>query len=127
MLVVPSEEIRVAVAQLGARMHYAVPQFLHEHGLLGEMYTDMYIKDNFATKILNASQKLLSSSLLRKMLDRKCSIPDADIKSFPYLGLKFNIIRRMAIDSSTASLTTLKIGKMFNNAIIKHGGFNSQA
>ena len=34
---------RIIVAQLGARMHYAVPKVFHQAGLLDRLYTDLYI------------------------------------------------------------------------------------
>jgi len=32
----------ISVAQLGARMHYAVPRLLQNHGMLKEFFTDFW-------------------------------------------------------------------------------------
>ena len=34
---------QVIVAQIGARMHYAVPVLLHRAGMLAHFYTDAYV------------------------------------------------------------------------------------
>jgi hypothetical protein len=36
-------DARFIVAQLGARMHYAVPRIFHEAGILERLYTDSYV------------------------------------------------------------------------------------
>jgi glycosyltransferase involved in cell wall biosynthesis len=56
----------IDVAQLGARMHYAVPEILFNNGYLNNFYTDLYNKGLSSSLIKNSKSKYLSSLRNRK-------------------------------------------------------------
>jgi glycosyltransferase involved in cell wall biosynthesis len=57
---------RVAVAQLGARMHYAVPAILHRAGMLEGLYTDLCAEVGW----VRAARRLLPNRLLPQSVQR---------------------------------------------------------
>ncbi|MEI6078323.1 MAG: hypothetical protein WCS94_22280, partial [Verrucomicrobiota bacterium] len=52
---------RIIVAQLGARMHYAVPKVFHQAGLLERLYTDLFIPSG------SLSARLIDELLPRRL------------------------------------------------------------
>lgn len=77
--------MKIAVAQLGARMHYAVPEILDSNGLLTQFYTDIYSKS-----LIKSLGKQFSSSLFSKLNNRKSQLlNDHSIKHYPLMGLSY--------------------------------------
>lgn len=128
---------RVAVAQLGARMHYAVPRLLHEAGLLTRLFTDSYAGDK--PRLAAACRALPEAwrpGAVRRWLGRsEPSLPAGKITSFELLGLAF--ARRKARAGGTEALFRVweEEAARFNAAILKRGlgeaeavwGFSSAA
>ncbi len=76
------------VAQLGARMHYAVPRILHDANLLDQLYTDICIGDRLAA-VVSADPMHLIPAAFRRLKDRHpVGIPPNRITSFPLLGFR---------------------------------------
>ncbi len=80
--------LRVAVAMLGARRHYAVPRVLHSAGLLECFLTDFHSD----TGLLNFVRLVLRDPIrpdgLARLLERETpDIPGSRIRSFPCFGL----------------------------------------
>jgi hypothetical protein len=64
--------MRIAVAQLGARMHYALPLIFHEAGMLQRFYTDAYIGNKpWLERALGMVPAPLRSPGASRLLDRK--------------------------------------------------------
>lgn len=76
----------VAVAQLGARRHYAVPEALQAAGVLDTLLTDLYATSPW----LRLGAKLLrSTSESARLLGRESAgIPHATVRQFPVFGLR---------------------------------------
>jgi glycosyltransferase involved in cell wall biosynthesis len=99
----------VAVAQLGARMHYAVPRIFQSAGLLERLYTD------FAG------------------FSRRPGIPARRVTHFPTLGIGYAMSLRLARSESARYRCWLGAGRRFCASILSHGlgaatavyGFNS--
>ncbi len=79
----------IAVVQLGARMHYAVPRILHSAGLLDCLYTDICGSRGWP-RLAKLLPRQWRPSKIRKLLDRSpAGIPANRIASFPGVGLRY--------------------------------------
>ena len=112
---------KVCVAQLGARMHYAVPRILNNSSQLERLYTDIY-----AASYLKAFE-LLPKSLMPKGLKRLLGripdgIPSSQITSFPKFGLDYSRRLVKARGVSEKNQHFLWAGKYFCDLILR-GGF----
>src|SRR5947208_1758771 len=77
------------VAQLGARMHYAVARILHEAGQLKHFHTDICASKGWIS-ILNSVPRSLRSDSLRRLLDRKPrGIPSELVTAHTLFGLEY--------------------------------------
>lgn len=66
------ENIRILVAQLGARRHYQQPALLEEWKLLDTFYTDFYFRyNNIAHLIHNSALYKHFPQSLRRVLERR--------------------------------------------------------
>jgi glycosyltransferase involved in cell wall biosynthesis len=85
---------KVIVAQLGARMHYAVPAILHRAGMLAHFYTDAYVGPGSAWYLPARAARLLPEAWrpapLKRLLDRReDSLPPEKVTAFNLLGLAY--------------------------------------
>jgi glycosyltransferase involved in cell wall biosynthesis len=82
------EQPRVAVAQIGARMHYAVPRILESAGLLYRFYTDIYADSGALKYFRRFVPRSLMPSSLKSLVDRTVdAVPNRKIESFLFFGL----------------------------------------
>jgi glycosyltransferase involved in cell wall biosynthesis len=84
---------RVTVAQLGARMHYAIPAILQEAGMLEHFYSDAYVGKGSNLRYLLKMASLFPRSYwpmgLHRLSGRKeDKIPAKKITAFNLFGLK---------------------------------------
>ena len=112
----------ISVAQLGARMHYAVPRILHEHGLLERFYTDLHSKN----AVLDAARELpsfLFPSSVESLLDRvPRGVPRRKITSFPGLGLAYVLRRKTARSGRALQNAHFWMGQAFNQKVVRSEG-----
>jgi hypothetical protein len=89
---------RFIVAQLGARMHYAVPRIFHDAGVLERLYTDSYLGNKpWLERALGVMPAFLRSGGAGRLLGRKdVGIPPAKVTSFDAFGLQYARARRRA-------------------------------
>lgn len=118
---------RVSVAQLGSRMHFAVPKILYASGQLDRFYSDFCSAKGWPAimKYLPAS---LRSNALERLIGRAPEgIPSSMITAFNSFGWKYAMQRRHA--STPAELTEIFLwaGKRFCELIIERGLENSSA
>jgi glycosyltransferase involved in cell wall biosynthesis len=110
----------VIVAQLGARMHYAVPAILQKSGMLEQFYTDIY-----APRLPRALQALASRygpPSFRRWLGRiPVDIPDEKITSFGAMGLEYNWRFRRGVSRGSATAAFLWAGEEFCRRIVHRG------
>ena len=109
------------VAQLGARMHYAVPRMLHEQGMLEHFYTDIC-----AVKGLPRALKWIPETLrpapVKRLLGRvPHGVPKARISAFTDFGREY--ARRRVHSASPAHTTAAHLwaGKTFCERVIERG------
>jgi len=113
----------VAVAQLGARHHYAVPRALHEEGILERFYTDGYSGNKpILRAVASFVDRFYPTDFVKRWLARsEPALPQSKVTSFEHLGLAYSYARRSASDSVSLSRTFAKYGKAFNEAVLHYG------
>lgn len=79
--------MKIALLQDGARLHYAVPIALQRAGLLGRVFTDLYARPGFLTRILARALPAIAGRHAAE-LDR------ADIHTKPFLTLRSRLDRK---------------------------------
>jgi hypothetical protein len=95
------------VAQIGARMHYAVPRILHDAGMLERLYTDSYLGNKpWLQRALGLMPAPLRSGGASRLLGRKEErIPPVKVTSFDAFGLEYARAQRRA--KGTAELARI--------------------
>jgi glycosyltransferase involved in cell wall biosynthesis len=110
----------VIVAQLGARMHYAVPAILQRAGMLERLYTDIYAPR--LPKPLGALASRYGPPSFRRWLGRlPVDIPEEKISSFDAMGLEYKWRQRRANSPGSATAAYLWAGREFCRRIIHRG------
>lgn len=104
----------VVVAQLGARMHYAVSLMFYEAGLLQRFYTDYWHDNrNFVIKII---LEWLSDRVKARNLDQ---IPASKVTDFLQLSIEYSRALSKAEDREDETATFLKYGRIFGKLCAK--------
>ena len=93
-MVLENNKPQVMVAQMGARMHYAVPLILHRAGMLAQFFTDTYVGPG---SILHFFQKLSSwvpepikPLAVKRLLGRNAQgLPAEKVTAFNLLGVRY--------------------------------------
>jgi glycosyltransferase involved in cell wall biosynthesis len=114
---------KVAVAMLGARMHYAVPRILNDAGLLERFFTDSYVGNKPVLEhALAALPAGLRSTATRRLAGRhETSIPGTLVTSFDWLGFRYALARRRARDGGARADVYERFNMRFNHAVLRHG------
>jgi glycosyltransferase involved in cell wall biosynthesis len=81
--------MKFVVAQLGARMHYAVPRILNKAGMLERLYTDVCASNGWPQVFRYLPQSLLSPALRRLAGRIPHGVPTHLISSFPLFGIAY--------------------------------------
>lgn len=114
--------LKVSVAILGARMHYAIPRILSNLGILCYVYTDLYIGNK--PRLLRSLAKLskfLRVKGLDRILGRSEDLPPERVVSFDFLGIAYAIRRRLAQSNSQSVEIFERYGKKFNRHVLRAG------
>jgi glycosyltransferase involved in cell wall biosynthesis len=112
---------RIIVAQLGARMHYAVPRMLHSAGMLDHFYTDICAVKGWPRFIRYIPESLQSRGLKRLIGRQPIGIPPEKITAFNSLGLTYAISRLKKNTSNDLIQMYILVGKRFCREIIAKG------
>jgi hypothetical protein len=110
-----------AVAQLGSRMHYAVPRILHEHGILERLYTDVCSVQGWPHMLRRLPHRICPSALARLSDRVPGSVPASAIASFPGFGLRYAWKRASIRSPREHTATHLWAGSVFCEAVIRAG------
>jgi len=116
-----SRPLKIAVAQLGARMHYAVPVLLDRAGMLEHFYTDAFA----GTVLLKAARAIppaIRPAAVKRLLGRSCAITPGSVTSFFSFGVSYRWRQRTAQTTSDLTAAYLWAGEQFNRLIIRSGG-----
>jgi glycosyltransferase involved in cell wall biosynthesis len=110
-----------AVAQLGARMHYAVPRILHDAGQLARLFTDLCVSSEWLRRC-EAFPASLQPDGLRRLCGRAPKdVPPNRITAFNLLGLRYAQRRRRAHSRRDFIRAFLWAGRSFCEKVVKHG------
>ena len=116
----------VVVAQLGARMHYAVPAILARANMLERLYTDTYAPRAIRSVLKGASR--LGPASLRRWLGRvPADIPEDKIVSFGGMGLEYYWRQRSVESAKSPIAAHLWVGEEFCRRIISRGLGNADS
>ncbi len=118
--------MKFIVAQLGARMHYAVPRILYAAGMLQRLYTDACAVKGFP-RFLKVIPPRVRPLPLRRLMGRvPHGIPPETITAFTSFGLKYEKRRRNVKNPGEAMAAHLWAGRSFCERVIAAGGFQGQ-
>lgn len=115
----------VVVAQLGARMHYAVPAILEREGLLERLYTDICAPRRLRP-VLKVAARVGPPSLRRWLGRVPAGVPSEKIVSFDALGLEY-YKRRNAATPGAPTAANLWVGPQFCRRVIQCGLGNASS
>jgi glycosyltransferase involved in cell wall biosynthesis len=108
----------VSVAQLGARMHYAVPRLLEESGRLRRLFTDLCSNSGWPA-LTRAVPRFLLPGPLRRVRDRRApGVPARRVTAFPLFGLAYARRRAAAADAAARHELFLWAGREFARRIL---------
>lgn len=111
-----------AVAQLGARMHYAVARILHGAGRLERLFTDLCATTGWPALLRGSLPRALQPPPLARMLSRvPVGIPPERISSFPGLGLGYALRRAFDPRRAEVNPTDLWAARAFTERIRREG------
>ena len=129
--------MRIAVAQLGARRHYAVPWLLHELGLLERLFTDSYIGNKrWLEGALQAMPRAWRPGGVDRWLARtEPRLPPEKVTSFELFGLWRTQCEARIQSSRERALFFAERNRLFNERVLRRGlgsadmvwGFNGEA
>ena len=105
----------ISVAQLGARMHYAVPRVFYQSGMLKRLYTDFYMNRKTAASF---PYKLFKRIEERSHIE---DIPPSKVKAFNLFGINYALKLRLSRTPTQKTATYLWGGQRFCELVIKHG------
>lgn len=114
-----AEELSYVVALLGARMHYAVPRLLHEHGILARLYVDVCATYSLPRLLGLFSTGLLPSRLRRLRARVPAGVPRRIITAFTRFGLDYQQRRIQARSESEMTAVHLWAGESFCRLILE--------
>lgn len=113
---------RIAVAQIGARLHYAIPRMLESAGMLDHLYLDTTAVIG-PLRLLNLVPPGFRPGAVRRLLERVPSgVPTERITAFQRFGIEY--VRRVARAQDTAARvdTSLWAGETFCRLVIERMG-----
>ncbi len=110
------------VAQLGARMHYAVPHILHEAGMLTMLHTDICGVKGWPAILRKIVPARLQPKGLQRLLGRvPKGIPSAKIQAYSSFGWEYAKRRQSTRSLAETTAAHLWAGETFNRLITMHG------
>lgn len=112
---------RFIVAQLGARMHYAVPRIMAAEGMLERLYTDICGKTGWS-RLLGRVPLARRNGFVRRFLDREpAGIPRGSVQTFSSFGLSYAWRRWHATSPSELTAIHLWAGRRFSELVVRRG------
>lgn len=113
------------VAQLGARMHYAVPRILASAGNLTSFHTDITATHGWAAALVSVVPRKFQPSALKGLAGRVPEgVPRVLIKDYPMAGLRWHLALQRAGEKDRTALY-MRIGKEFCQLILNSDGLKA--
>ncbi len=114
----------INVAQLGARMHYAVPRILQNAGMLNRLYTDACAAKGVPRFLRQLLPKSLAPASLQRLFDRRPrEIPPSQITAFTTLGVRRFVKRRRGDSLTEQTARYLWAGREFGRRVVENTHF----
>jgi glycosyltransferase involved in cell wall biosynthesis len=108
----------VIVAQLGARMHYAVPVMFQQAGLLKHFYTDLWF--DHLPSLAQAGIKSIPHKGLQRFISRRHpSLPNEKVSAYTPAGLRYAQQLRSARSREEETRLFLNMGKKFADWVLQ--------
>ena len=129
-----TQALRVLVAQLGARMHYAVPRAFWREQALERVVTDVTAATGNLERVLNALPRAWIPDKLERLRQRRIEdVPPAQVESCVMLALRYGWSLSRARSEEERTRAHLRAGDQLGRAIASVGlgcanavyGFNS--
>ncbi len=113
--------MKISVAMIGSRNHYAIPVILSKAGLLEKFYIDSYMGNKpLLESVLRLILRVYNKNFIKKWLTRKHNgINPNKVKSNEILGIKYAIERKRASDYAELEKIFVKFNAEFCNWIIR--------
>lgn len=111
---------KVAVAQLGARRHYAVPRALYVAGILHEFHTDLFMSPSAARCVQFCGRIIGSPSAISRLSGRSADgIPSSYVVSYSWLAV-YSRLRNLGVSRIGQSASDwLWLGECFAKNVSK--------
>ena len=110
------------VAQLGARMHYAVPRIIHEAGMLERFFTDISALHNGFPLLDCLPAHFRPQRLNRLMSRRPVGLPHERVRAFPLLGMEYQQRQAAARTADEMTRVFIWMGRKFAESVLKTAG-----
>lgn len=118
----------ITVAQLGARMHYAVPRIFNEAGMLSMFHTDICAVKGWPVIARRLIPRRLQPPGLQRLTGRVPKmVPPEKIQAYTSFGWEYARRRRTANSPTDATTTHIWASKTFNGLITEHGLDDAEA
>lgn len=114
-------KMKFIVAQLGARMHYAVPRILSRVGGLARLYTDITAPHSGISWLRKLPSSLQPPALRRLAARLPEGVPLDLLTTFSSLGISYAIRRRLAKNEEQRARAHLWVGRAFGERVTKAG------
>jgi hypothetical protein len=122
--VVSNSPPRWLVAQLGARMNYAVPRILADAGLLEHLFTDICAIKGWPSLLPHLPTTILPAAVRRLTGRIPHGVPVNQVSAFTQFGWEYALRRSRAKSSSEETAVYLWAGKRFCE-LIRNKGFGA--
>lgn len=122
---------QIVVAQLGARMHYAVPLLLHQAGMLAHFFTDAYVGRGSAWHGLSRMAEWVPVGVrpagLERLLSRRANgLPSEKVTAFNLFGLAYFLAQWWAKRGDSLDQVYQEFGLGFAEMVRRHPACQGQ-
>jgi glycosyltransferase involved in cell wall biosynthesis len=110
------------VAQIGARMHYAVPRILEQAGILGALHTDVVATKGWPALMARAIPGSRRIAGIRRLLGRiPRGVPSKKIIAENMLGVQFAVRNQYCSTATQACTVHLTTAREFGRRVVRRG------
>ena len=118
--------MQVAVAQIGARRHYAIPAMLRQAGLLESLSTDLCSEWPPLRVVDSIVPKAIQPRGLKRLLGRRVAdVPARQIRCFPSFAARRILAARKDRSADDRYRSWLKANKEFGELVVARGFGNA--
>jgi glycosyltransferase involved in cell wall biosynthesis len=122
-----SNALSILVAILGARMHYAVPIALAQHGALAQLYTDVYFPRQSILGDLVSILARFGPAEFRRATERfDGRLPGSKVRAFTGLGLAYALCLRTG-GARNQEVWYEHFGRMFAQRVARSDWYGANA